>query len=103
MKLLYTNESALLVNNAKNITDDLGFNVILKNEYASGGAGELSPFDTWLELWLIDDTDFVQANEQLLNALELNQKTDWFCQKCKEQNEGTFEICWQCQSPIDTI
>ncbi len=55
MKLIYTNENTFLVNNIKNILENNGFTVTIKNEYVSGAAGDLAPFDTWLELWLIND------------------------------------------------
>jgi hypothetical protein len=24
---------------------------------------------------------------------------DWKCVDCDEENPGTFEVCWQCESP----
>ena len=52
MRLLYTNENRLIVSNAKNIVEDAGIDVVLRNEFAVGGMGELAVFDTWLELWV---------------------------------------------------
>jgi hypothetical protein len=25
----------------------------------------------------------------------------WVCDRCRERNEATFELCWQCQKPRD--
>ncbi len=25
----------------------------------------------------------------------------WICERCNEQNEATFELCWKCQKPRD--
>ncbi len=25
----------------------------------------------------------------------------WVCDRCREQNDATFELCWQCQKPRD--
>ena len=97
MKLLYTNESPFLVNNAKNIIEQAGFEVVLKNEFAAGAAGDLSPFDTWLELWLTKESDFLKAKKLLDTELNKSHGSDWFCQHCHERNDAAFEICWQCQ------
>ncbi len=54
MKLVYTNENRFIVNNAKNIVEAAGITVTLKNEFSVGGIGELSAFDAWLELWVVE-------------------------------------------------
>lgn len=28
----------------------------------------------------------------------LDHSPDWFCPQCGEENPGTFELCWQCDS-----
>lgn len=48
MKLIYTNENRFLVSNMKNIVENAGIEVTLKNEFAFGGVGDLSPFECWL-------------------------------------------------------
>ena len=56
MKLVYTNENRMIVGNAKNILEGHGIETILKNEYAQGAVGEISAFDAWPELWVLNDT-----------------------------------------------
>jgi len=97
MKLVYTSEDRFLVINAKNKLEDAGITVALSNEFAAGGAGELSPLDAWVELQVVNDDDYDQAVE-LLAQTSANQ-ADWQCKSCNEANEGTFEICWNCQAP----
>jgi len=98
MKLLYTNENRFLVSNVKNIIQDAGIEIMLKNEYVGGGAGDLSPFDTWLELWVVEDRDYEKALK-LVNSLENpGNSHDWVCSKCHEVNIDSFDICWQCQN-----
>ncbi len=55
MKLVFTNESTFLVNNVKNLLEAQKIKVFIKNEYAQGAIGEISPFDSWPELWVIND------------------------------------------------
>lgn len=61
MKLLYTNENRLLVNNVLNLVEGAGIEISLKNEFAGGGAGDLVPHETWLEVW-VEDEDFKRAS-----------------------------------------
>ena len=98
MKLIYTNESLILVGNAKNIIENSGIEVVLKNEYAAGGAGELSPLDTWPELWVANDSDCERAVALIQNALNPNDGQEWRCNNCGEPNDPSFDFCWKCHS-----
>lgn len=99
MKLIYTHENRLLVNNIRNIVENAGIAVVLKNEFAGGGMGELSPFDTWLELWVLEDADFEKAQKIVDTETEPCGLQEWQCSQCFEMNSDSFEICWQCQQP----
>lgn len=98
MKLIYTNENRFLVNNARNIVENAGISVLLKNEFAAGGAGELPSFDTWLELWVTNDEDYPAARALLDTTMHTPGGTDWICNHCQEPNDASFEFCWNCQS-----
>ena len=97
MKLIYTNENRLLVGNARNIVESAGIEVVLKNEYAAGGTGELSPLDTWPELWVVRDSDYGKAVGLLENVLAPRNAEEWRCSYCSELNDASFEVCWKCQ------
>ena len=98
MKLVYTHENKLLAENAKNILDLAGIESYLKNEFASGAAGDLVPSESWPEIWLLDESDYDQAIA-VLSVLEKKQtEADWECMRCHESNAATFEICWNCQT-----
>lgn len=98
MKLIYTNENRFIVSNVQNIIQNAGIDIILKNEFAAGGAGDLSPFDTWLELWVTEDSDYPKAMKIITDMEHSDDSHDWFCHKCQEKNSASFEICWKCQS-----
>ena len=97
MKLIYTNENRFIVSNIQNIIENAGIEIHLKNEYVAGGAGDLSPFDTWLELWVENDTDYNRAMDIIESIEKTDNSHDWFCGKCHEKNSASFEICWKCQ------
>ncbi|MDV7102992.1 DUF2007 domain-containing protein [Vibrio sp. TH_r3] len=53
--------------------------------------------DTDPYVWLID-LDKLQQARVLINEYEDQQHdlVDWQCEKCGEQNEGQFALCWRC-------
>lgn len=96
MKKVFTHENRLIVFNIKNLLQGQDIDCHIKNEYSSGGVGDLSPFETWPEVW-VADKNIAQA-EQVIN-LHLKTETEgpeWRCVDCGEQNVGSFEICWNC-------
>ena len=98
MKLVYSNENHFLVNNAKLLIDAQGISTFIKNEFAQGAVGEISPFDAWPEVWVTNDDDFEQAIEILKSSHSSDKGKDWVCQSCSEENDPSFEVCWNCQS-----
>lgn len=97
MKLIYTHENRLLVNNAQNILENSGIEVTLKNEFAGGGSGDLSFLSTWLEAWVVNDEDYDMAMEIIRISLSNNNTKDWVCDNCNETNDASFDLCWNCQ------
>lgn len=97
MKLLYTHENKIIVENARNCVREAGIESILKNEYSAGGIGELSPLETWPELW-VHEENFDKAKEIVEQLTSKVSGENWECSKCNEENESTFEVCWNCQS-----
>lgn len=98
MKLIYTRENRFLVYNIQNIVENAGITTILKNEYASSAAGDLAPHETWLELWVLQDDDYPLAMMAIKAAFDHKDDSGWVCQKCSENNNASFELCWQCQT-----
>ena len=98
MKMVYSNENRFIVSNAKNILESHGIDVILKNEFASGAIGEVSAFDAWVEVWVVHDSDYEKAFKIIESSLSKEGAVEWICKQCKEENDASFETCWNCQS-----
>ena len=96
MKLVYTNENRLIVGNARNLLVTAGIEVLLKNEFAAGGAGDIPVFEAWMEVWVVDDGDYERACELVAGALSDEASPGWRCGQCGEDNDASFELCWQC-------
>ena len=97
MKKVYSNENSFLANNVKNLILAQGIDVFIKNEYSQGAVGELSAFDAWPEVWVLDDADYDRAVAVVSLSQNSVSEADWICPHCGEHNDGAFEICWQCQ------
>lgn len=98
MKLLYTNENRLLVNNVLNLVEGAGIEISLKNEFAGGGAGDLVPHETWLEVW-VEDEDFKRASLLVESSFSKADSEGWICSQCNEHNDASFDFCWNCYHP----
>jgi hypothetical protein len=98
MKLVYTHENKMLAENAKNMLELAGIDSHLKNEFASGAAGDLVPSESWPEVWIRDDSDYDKALSILKVLSDKLTGEDWRCDACQETNAATFEICWNCQT-----
>lgn len=98
MKKLYSAENRLLVFHIKNLLEAEGVSTELKNEFAGGGIGDIAPLDTWIELW-VDDESFDDAGNKLngiINGLENPSKKTIVCKHCAEESDGHFKVCWNC-------
>ncbi|MEH6550050.1 MAG: DUF2007 domain-containing protein [Pseudomonadales bacterium] len=95
--MVYTNENAFIANNVKNLIESQEIEVFLKNKYAQGAVGEISAFDSWPEIWIVNDLDFKRATEIVKSSQNSNNTIDWTCKNCSEGNDSSFEICWKCQ------
>lgn len=96
MRKIYTHENRILVSNAQNILEINGIATYLKNEFSAGAMGEIAPLETWMEVWVVNNEDYEKACELIANAISPANAIDWVCQYCKETNDASFEICWQC-------
>lgn len=97
MKLVYTHENLTLVATVANHLRQNDIDVIIKNQYAAGGAGQLAPIETWPEIWVVDDRDCLRASQLVEELNKDSNKPQWQCQNCNEMNDATFDYCWRCQ------
>lgn len=97
MDKVYSHHDRFMVFQIKQLLDARGIPCFVKNEFAIGAMGELSPMDVSPEVW-ISDPEWLPKAQQFITDFE-NQATDlfpWSCKHCHEQNGASFELCWQC-------
>lgn len=82
-----------------NHLNEAGIPSVLFHQNASGGLGDLPV--TYPEVWIKRDMDLEKAlhtiNRFVSMPLPLSNQ---LCGQCGETNPATFEICWQCLTPL---
>ncbi len=99
MKIVYTHENKLLLHSAKNILELNGIECFLKNEHSASAGGNLGFSNTAAELWVFNANDAEKAISLIDKEITTAALAPhWSCQQCGEENDGSFELCWKCQS-----
>jgi len=98
MRMIYTHENRLMTHNIKNLLEAKGIEVMMKNDPLQGAVGELSAFDAWSEVWIVNDEHFDYAESIIKDGLSEQYQGSWNCRQCNESNEANFDLCWNCQS-----
>ncbi|MEM6511767.1 MAG: DUF2007 domain-containing protein [Pseudomonadota bacterium] len=99
MKKVTSADSLILINHYKNVLEAEGIACEVRNQHLGSVLGEMPFAETWPELWVRNDIDHDRA-KQLLDDSITNESPEepWVCPVCKEKNERTFAICWNCGS-----
>ena len=99
MNFVFEHENKAVLHSVKNLLELNGIECFIKNEHSATAGGNLGITNTAAELWVLNTTDAGKArsiiDEQIVNA---PSKPSWTCQQCSEENDGSFEVCWKCQS-----
>jgi len=99
MKLIYKNENQAVVHSIKNVLELNDIHCFLKNEHSASIGGNLGLSNSFTELWISDDNNYVKALSIIANdAADSDSDNPWVCETCQEENEGNFDICWNCQN-----
>lgn len=88
-----------IVGHIKSVLEAEGIQTYLKNQFTSGVLGEIPFVEAVPELWVVDDSDVVEANA-LIRSLEIVDSApgpEWECQKCRSIVDGVFNRCWNCE------
>ena len=96
MKKLTSAETLVLINHYKNLLESEGIPTEVRNQHLGSIMGEVPFFETWPQLWVINDLDYDRALQLIEAADEESPADAWRCGKCGETNEGQFGACWKC-------
>jgi hypothetical protein len=83
------------VYHARNLLENAGIEVLVRNAILSSAMGELPPAECQAEVWIVNDHDLARAEE----ALSMKAAgPDWTC-ACGETLGPQFTQCWRCGAP----
>ena len=86
-----------MTGHVKSLLENSGIECIDRNQYLSGGKGELPINECWPEVWVVNDANKDRALKIVASVItdEQTSKSAWACD-CGETIEGQFSACWQC-------
>jgi len=84
----------------KSYLETHGIQAVVLNEHSALAENAAGP----PTLWIVNDEDELRA----LQIIAQRGKEDpslppWRCERCKEENEGPFGVCWKCRSPAPPL
>ncbi len=79
-----------------------GIGARVLNQHAQGGLGEIPFTHAYPEVWLIEPADAERARAIVVEheRAVAEPETTRLCRFCREENPGSFELCWRCGAPI---
>ena len=98
MRKVYSSDNGVIIGHVRQVLENHAIPCIVRNEFLSGGAGELPVNETWPEIWVTDERDFDRACA-LVDAMVATAdepEPPWCCGSCGERIEGQFTDCWRC-------
>lgn len=99
MKRIYTHDNIVVLHSVKNILALNKIETFVKNEHTIPAGARHGINNIFHELWILNDQDYDAAAGLIETEVENPAPTaSWVCQRCEEQNEGNFDLCWQCQT-----
>ena len=101
MKKLTSAESLITINHYKNLLAAEGIETQIRNQHLGSIMGEVPFFETWPQLWVVNELDYDRALQLIESADAESPDEPWKCAKCGEINEGQFSVCWNCEAGID--
>ena len=87
-----------VLSHAKNILALNDIDSFIKGEHSASMGARFGISNIFHELWLSDDADYDRALAIIEKKIELPlKKSPWVCENCNEENDGSFELCWNCE------
>ena len=104
MQKLFVSQILAEVEALNEMLEHQGIPCTIKNQQGSSLAGEVPFAEVFPELWVLNNEDFLQAQEFLEEWKESQptENTDWTCTHCGEIHTREFTTCWQCEAERET-
>jgi len=103
MKELYRHRELINVKQYADVLEGAGIHTMIRNDLAMSGLSEI-PIPEFYPNLCVNEEDAVRAREILNAHVDLMSKgseLETVCSSCGEVNPGNFEICFNCQEPLN--
>ena len=98
MKKLTSAETIVTISHYQNLLAAEGIPTEIRNQHLGGVMGEVPVFETWPQLWIVNDLDYERAKQLIEAADNESPQEPWQCRRCGEQNEGQGLFYSPCQN-----
>ena len=97
MKKIFSSPDIVTITRLQDLLESNHIACIIKNLDLMNVMVALLPNDCQLELWILDDTKYQDAQTLISNNRNapINGKP-WQCPRCGEWIEAQFTDCWKC-------
>ena len=72
----------MILGNMSSALNEIGIETEIRNDILGGAIGEISPGETWIELWVVRKTQAEAATARIKEILEQPERDDWLCNQC---------------------
>jgi rubrerythrin len=98
MKKVFVSQNLVEVEMRKDRLEQAGIQCMIKNQRASGLAGEIPFAEVFPEVWVLHDQDYDKAQQLIEDETVALQSSQghWTCHGCGERHENQFGACWKC-------
>lgn len=85
----------------RDVLGQSGIEVLVFNENAQSGAGQLPPGEACPELWVVQERDFERARAVVREFESAPRVTgSRRCAACEEDSPSNFQVCWSCGAAL---
>lgn len=96
MQRVFSHPNFMIVGSMASLLNQAGIETEIRNDILGGASGEIAPGETWVELWVTNESQIEAAKQLLQETMDQADRDDWICDHCQESNPATFDVCWQC-------
>ncbi|MDH5667451.1 MAG: DUF2007 domain-containing protein [Nitrospira sp.] len=98
MKQVFVSQHLVEAEMRKEQLEQAGIRCMIKNQRASGLAGEIPFAEVFPEIWVLDDQDYDRARQVIEDVTTTVRSSHghWTCPQCSERHENQFGACWKC-------
>lgn len=98
MRRVFSHPNSMIAGSMASLLNQEGIEAEIRNDILGGATGEIAPGETWVELWVVDESQAEAATKLIKETMEQPERDEWICNHCQESNPATFDVCWHCGS-----